>query len=83
MNDPLGEDITSLMSYIQRNNRCLESLFISDYRISEEFFTSICSHLDLKQLSINCEHLVIEFFDTNSVQISAKSLKSDIIWTLI
>ena len=53
----LGEDITSLISYIERNNRCLESLFIGVYRISEEEFDSICSHLDLKQLEINCEIL--------------------------
>ena len=54
---PDDEDITSLMSYIQRNKRCLESLFISEYHISEEIFVSICSHLDLKQLLINCKLL--------------------------
>ena len=53
------EDINSLMSYINRNNRCLESLHISDYHISEELFETICSQLDLKQLSINCQLLTL------------------------
>ena len=52
-----GNDRTSLMSYITENKRCLESLFFIDYHISEELFVFICSHLDLKQLSINCELL--------------------------
>ena len=51
------EDITSLMSYIKRNNRCLETLFFTKYLISEELFASFCSHLDLKQLSIYCQLL--------------------------
>ena len=51
------EDINSLMSYIKRNNKCLESLFISDYHISQEIFALMCSHLKLKQLSINCKNL--------------------------
>ena len=51
------EDIISLMSYIEQNNKCLEILFISDYLISEELFASICSHLDLKKLSISCKLL--------------------------
>ena len=56
--DSLGDgDITSLVSYIESNQRCLQRLIINDYHISGQLLGHICGLLDLKELSISCRNL--------------------------
>ena len=63
------EDITPLITYIKYNERHLQTVIISDYHISEQFFALICNYLDLKQLSICCKHLSLSYL----IQILSKT----------